>query len=338
MDNLTPDLRDLVVADALSLEDALVIMAEQFAGLAVDVSPVAFSAEEAAAASDVARDGIGAGAGAGPAELARSGARVVTPYLRGASIVDMSTDVHNPPTQFNFPQWCEARDRLRALGANAPQGSALSNLWRTAQAMNVAQENYGNAMSVVAHQCGRLFTERAVWALLGTPPESASDNLNGRIGQLSMKRGNWPEYVRVAPTKQQLRGLCVHLHALRGFGNRVDHESLPDVRPEEKPEIVHRVYAVAQFLVESAAHEDQGPAQGLARASDPQENNAGPVTPAHREEAPAHLILTWELAYLDDFSLREVELMLQERNLATTGDRAQKHELLRCYGHATRHM
>ena len=71
MDNLTPDLRDLVVADALSLEDALVIMAEQFAGLAVDVSPVAFSAEEAAAASDVARDGIGAGAGAGSAELAR---------------------------------------------------------------------------------------------------------------------------------------------------------------------------------------------------------------------------------------------------------------------------
>ena len=34
------------------------------------------------------------------------------------------------------------------------------------------------------------------------------------------------------------------------IGNRVDHEATRDIRPEEKPVIVHDTYNLARFLVE----------------------------------------------------------------------------------------
>ena len=46
------------------------------------------------------------------------------------------------------------------------------------------------------------------------------------------------------------------LHRLRKFGNRAVHDDSPDLLPDEKPEIAHCAYRIAEFLLNEARKYD----------------------------------------------------------------------------------
>jgi hypothetical protein len=173
--------------------------------------------------------------------------REVIPYMTGTSTVDMCSDRGHAPSQFTMAQWMYVKHELRDMGKAAQERGDLKGyaLWRVNLALNVAQENYGNLLSVVGHQCGRLLTERAVHYLLGTPPPI----VNGIAESLSSR------IEKVRREHQSTAGcevLIADLHKLRNFGNRVDHENLDDIKPDEKPEIVHCAFRVAVFVMREA--------------------------------------------------------------------------------------
>ena len=163
-------------------------------------------------------------------------------FLSGPSAVDMLTDPENPPTMFSHEQWCEVRDALFRIGHRESNNPVRHKCKRISLAMNLVQEFYGTALSVVGHQCGRLFTERVVVLLIGRSPTGPEDTQSKRIRELSEKPGFPPEIIS-------------HLRALNHYGNRVDHEALDDLLPEEKPDVVHRTFQVAQFALAKARTE-----------------------------------------------------------------------------------
>ena len=173
----------------------------------------------------------------------------VHPPLKCDSRVDMATDP-NPPTKFIHDKWCARRDELLKLGTNAK--GARFMLLRIALAMNLAQEYYGNLASVVGHQCGRLLSERVVYFLLGGKSTGWEDTLNARIKRLEDDCVYGKDALRYGGAADPNLGVVDDLKALKDYGNRVDHEELDDVLPEEKPDIVHRAFRVASRVLEIA--------------------------------------------------------------------------------------
>merc|ERR1712166_986767 len=165
------------------------------------------------------------------------------PPLKGPSNVNMLKDRVNPPSDFSHADWCQLRDQLYALGhASAQEGNdARSKLKRVALAMNLAQELYGNAVSLLGHQCGRLFTERAAYFLLGMEEGSRRESLFTRLKQFKEEGSVY------GPAPIQV---CDDLLTLKDYGNCVDHEtsSSPNLAASQKPDIVHRVFRVATYL------------------------------------------------------------------------------------------
>ena len=133
------------------------------------------------------------------------------------SNVDMGTDPTNPPTEFSHDEWVRARDTLWDVGKRLRADDVMVRLYRAALAMNLCQEDYGHRLSTVAHHGGRLFVERAVHYLLGRAPASQSETLFERIDLL-------PGTGHAA--------LVGDLHALRKYGNRGDHDDVPDIQPQ----------------------------------------------------------------------------------------------------------
>ena len=92
--------------------------------------------------------------------------------LSGLSNRSMQTDRHYPPTDFTHEQWCGTRDSLfdskAAVNILGPDGYRM--LHSAAWAMHYAGHYYGDAMSVVAHQSGRIFLEATLAVILGRPP------------------------------------------------------------------------------------------------------------------------------------------------------------------------
>jgi len=175
--------------------------------------------------------------------------KTVHPFLVGGSRVDMATDPTHAPTEFAYEEWCAIRDEMFELGRLAEKNGNQSRckLKRASLAMNVAQENYGNATSVVGHQCGRLFSERAVYFLLGGGSLDRADSLRPRIERLV-------DDCVYGPPKPPVE-VVQDLHALCTYGNRVDHEELDDILPDEKPDLVHRVFRVAHYILTQARRE-----------------------------------------------------------------------------------
>lgn len=128
---------------------------------------------------------------AGAREGMRHRQPVRAPLMIGTT-VDMFTDPTDPPGPgFTHDMWCSVRDQLWRSAANRRNGAAdvktTRYLKRAALAMNIAQHSYGDILSVVGHQCGRLFTERAVLflhATYGLPVESKSFALSAAIDSL----------------------------------------------------------------------------------------------------------------------------------------------------------
>ena len=155
--------------------------------------------------------------------------------LMQPSVVDMHADNH-PPTEFTRQQWAAVRDALHDFGKpfKADQDDPRIAFFRASLAMNLAQQNYRHQLSTVGHQGARLFPERACFAFLGRRPQKKEDgkeeSLYDRIQQLG---------------DAGFGALIGDMHTLRKFGNRVDHDDLPDLRPDEKPELVHCVYRIA---------------------------------------------------------------------------------------------
>ena len=142
------------------------------------------------------------------------------------------------------------RQELLKLGTNAK--GARFMLLRIALAMNLAQEYYGNLASVVGHQCGRLLSERVVYFLLGGKSTGWEDTLNARIKRLEDDCVYGKDALRYGGAADPNLGVVDDLKALKDYGNRVDHEELDDVLPEEKPDIVHRAFRVASRVLEIA--------------------------------------------------------------------------------------
>jgi hypothetical protein len=162
--------------------------------------------------------------------------RPVQPHLEGGSMVDMFTDNY-PPSRavFNMEDWIRVRNQLREKGKASAKGSSGYYLNRVSMAMNLGQEFYGSALSVIGHQCGRLLCERVVAALIG-PPADERNVLAARLKELKLNLPGEIEFIN-------------DLHKLREFGNRVDHEELDDLRPDEKGEVVECAYRVARALL-----------------------------------------------------------------------------------------
>ena len=125
---------------------------------------------------------------------------------------------------------CTCAHFVQAFGKPSTTTDARNRLYRAALSMNLIQTNYGHQMSVIGHQGGRLFPERAIFYLLGKGA-AKDENFYTRINQLK----GTPH-----------ASLISDLHALSKYGNRVDHDELPDLRPNEKVDIVHGVYRVAR--------------------------------------------------------------------------------------------
>jgi hypothetical protein len=167
--------------------------------------------------------------------------------LTEASDRDMLTDPGYPPTQFTHEQWCAARDKLRALGE--PYKTAddwRQRLFRASLAMNQMQHHYGDLLSHIANH-GGLFCERAVHVFLRTAPGGQHDSLHNRINLVQV-RGAEDGTNDTSATRQ----LRQHLHTLRTCRNRCDHDHLPDLRPSDKPDLVHAAYHVAMALIIAA--------------------------------------------------------------------------------------
>ena len=100
--------------------------------------------------------------------------------LAEGSVIDMFQGTDPPDAKiFTMDKWNKLRDGLLAAGLN--QTDRRQKLYRAACAMNLAQENYGYQMSMVALHGGRLFTERIVNYLLDCEPSNETDVLHSRI-------------------------------------------------------------------------------------------------------------------------------------------------------------
>eukprot|EP01043_Picozoa_sp_COSAG02_P013932 COSAG02_NODE_565_length_20246_cov_13.930163_7_plen_2401_part_00 len=187
-----------------------------------------------------------------------------------ASTVDMSTDPRYPPQEFNHEHWCAARDALWTFGR--PYKSDHSNwrcrVYRAATALNIIQADYGHRMGTVG-ATGRLLAERAVLVVLvgsGELKIQLVQRKEGEAVQLVDHAGKKTGFVpgKGKPRTWDYNNLCnnidfggffkknkslqKNLHKLRGDGNLADHDGLPDIRPEQKREVVHAAYKVAVQL------------------------------------------------------------------------------------------
>jgi hypothetical protein len=151
----------------------------------------------------------------------------------------MSLDQY-PPSAFTHKQWSELRNTLHELGKpfrGDPNHSNCS-LYRIALAMNLCQQYYGELVSVVGHQGGRLIPERICTFILG-PPEGKS-NLVDRINELQN-----------VPGESFASGAVIDdLHALRQYSNQADHDGTDDLQTHQKADIVDRVYRVVRAVLE----------------------------------------------------------------------------------------
>jgi hypothetical protein len=159
------------------------------------------------------------------------------------SRVVMSLDQY-PPSAFTHNQWSALRNTLYQLGKPFRGDPSHSNcsLYRIALAMNLCQQYYGELVSVVGHQGGRLIPERICTFILG-PPEGKS-NLVDRINELQ----NVPCSV-VAGQSFAWR-VVDDLHALRQYSNQADHDGTDDLQVPQKADIVDRVYRVVRAVLE----------------------------------------------------------------------------------------
>jgi hypothetical protein len=153
--------------------------------------------------------------------------------LTQPSSVNMHTDPH-PPKEFTHQMWWSVRSALHSIGApfSTTRSDPRCAVFRMALAMNLTQDNYHHQLSSIGQQGGRLFAERVCTVLL---PGGREDVLFQRIQRLQ---------------DAGYGGITSDLHALRVYGNRVDHDELMDLKPDEKPDVVHRMYRVAGVVLE----------------------------------------------------------------------------------------
>jgi hypothetical protein len=181
--------------------------------------------------------------------------------LKGPSPVDMWSD-GNPPTAVCPDAWAAVKNKLHTKGKSlrgaatvqkgqSPSGSVGDRIYRAAAALNMMQHYYKQSLFMVGGQ-GRLLVERALGVLIHpndlkgarTPPDNngktraitEDSNMNDKINLMAAKN----------LVSQEVVSAC---HKLRIYGNRTDHDSLPDLKPEEKPDVIKNAFIVAQALL-----------------------------------------------------------------------------------------
>ena len=80
-------------------------------------------------------------------QLCKNLTPVLKPLQKTGSTVDMFTDQFPPdPNEFEMRDWIYVREELRRLGKYNKKNELRMKLARAANAMNIAQESYGNLM------------------------------------------------------------------------------------------------------------------------------------------------------------------------------------------------
>ena len=152
--------------------------------------------------------------------------------IRLSAVAMGAADPRHGPTLFTHAQWC---DVVEGLWHTAPVNVNDDHpLRKAARAMSKCQAQYGEESMVGLHG-GRHFVECSVEHMLGRA-RGRDEPLVAHINFLAGTRH---------------AKLINDLHRLRMFGNRAVHgySSAQDpLQPGDKPEIVHRVFRVAEHL------------------------------------------------------------------------------------------
>jgi pSer/pThr/pTyr-binding forkhead associated (FHA) protein len=192
---------------------------------------------------------------------AQRGGGDVLEILKDLSTVDMWSDRH-PPTTVCPRAWTAVRDQLHKKGESlrgavtvekgqSPSGSVGDLVYRAASSLNSMQHYYKQNLLVVGGE-GRLLVERALGVLIHpndlkgahTPPDK-----KGKKRPIT-KDSNMNDKIILMATKNLVsQEVVLACHKLREYGNRTDHDSLPDLKPEEKPDVIKNAFIVAQALL-----------------------------------------------------------------------------------------
>jgi hypothetical protein len=157
--------------------------------------------------------------------------------LRGPSPVDMWSDP-NLPTVSQL-DWEMVRDRLHRMGKSlgGPKGSVGNLIFLASLALNLMQHHYKSNLFVLGGQ-GRLLVKRAV-----------SVFIHGQTG-ITDKMDRIIDKIKVMENKNLAsREVVEACDQLRQYGNRTDHDELPDLTPEEKPKVIKNAFIVAKALL-----------------------------------------------------------------------------------------
>ena len=146
--------------------------------------------------------------------------------LLGPSAVDIWSDLHPPLPPVTSAVWCKLRNTLWYFGRpfKGTPADRRFRVFRCALGMNQIQQLYRTSLFTVGGQ-GRLLAERTIAFIDPSLKGKLADNIATLHAAGS-----------VAATVKDA------LHELRKFGNRTDHDSLADLRPNEKPKVVEAAY------------------------------------------------------------------------------------------------
>ena len=174
--------------------------------------------------------------------------------LTGASPVDMWSDP-NFPVGVTRSEWDAVRDGLHNKGnalKRAPGGPSSekviigSLVYRSSLALNAMQHRYKTDLFVVGGQ-GRLLVERATSVFI---PGLAASETAARLKDTNFRGLELAKKLAVMKSENHASKAVIDAcHALRMFGNRTDHDSLPDLKPEDKPDVIKNAVVVAKALL-----------------------------------------------------------------------------------------
>ena len=169
--------------------------------------------------------------------------------LRGPSNVDMWSDL-NPPSEVSRPEWEAVRDGLHSKGKSlgGKIGSVGSLVYRSSLALNLMQHRYKTDLFVIGGQ-GRLFVERAA-AVLIPPAAMAAAEAEAKRAKPDHKGLQISQILKVMKDgKHAAKEVVDACYTLLNYGNRTDHDSMPDLKPDEKPLVIKNVVVVAKALL-----------------------------------------------------------------------------------------
>ena len=166
--------------------------------------------------------------------------------LSGPSPVNMWSDP-NPPSSVTSEEWESTRNALYAKGKEgsdpSAKGSAENLTYRAALSLNLMQHRYKTDLFVVGGQ-GRLLVERALGILVPKSVFDAAQEVSGK--EYFTTADKLKVYGKQSGSNKDVKDA---MYELNTFGNRTDHDEMPDLKPEEKPDVIKYALIVAKAVL-----------------------------------------------------------------------------------------